>query len=297
MNFHEDRQAQLLDEYLTALQQNPNAPIPNGLEPEIAAFARMMLSPEATNEHEPMAQERVWQGLNTSAKMKTTNIIQEHDIRMSNLKEKNKNTSTMSGWLPLAATAAIAIVVSLTLGVFLFRDNEPNQADQPDSAVVTATFVPTATAIQSESVIATPLSQISATPTFLPSAMPPTALPPNGETILEPTPSAMLICDFDGEFTLRINQNEIAPDDTLIIDGAVYNTDTALLIVEIFGGFLTNDDYQTITEIDTMPSRLQVLARVEGTDYPAGSYLVGLDLRDDNGEILSRCSLPVVFTD
>jgi len=293
MMMDETRQAQLLDEYLSALQRNPQAPIPAGLDSDMAEFAQLMLG-------EPLSDvaiddDRIWQTIQPHIQQKDP-IRQtvERDYYMENLKEKKKNASNNRGWLPLVATAAISVLVSLALASVIFGNGGDNSelAASPIEVVTSAPIaiqppVPTSTSF--DPALQPSQIGINESPTFVPTAMQ-AIVPSPPVTISLDTP---LECDFEGELRLEISQNIVGNDEDLQIMATVRNRDTEEFYIEIFGGFVTDDTFVTLSSSQSIPVRDTTLETdLSGSDYPAGSYLVRLRLVDRNGETLSSCSLP-----
>ncbi|MGJ3239341.1 MAG: hypothetical protein ACFE0Q_11595 [Anaerolineae bacterium] len=332
---HEEHQAQLLDDYLSALQQDSNAPIPQGIDPEMAEFARMMIGDRHSQAESSMAKFRVWEQLQKIPSQSQTET-QEMEPYMKKRIEKQKRSRRRKHWMPLASVAIFTIIIGLGLAIVMLRNsNRPPVANQPQGIpnefqlratqlIVDAThtalshystetpsvtpdpFRLTATALI-ENVSATHLpptvpplvtSTLFPTPTLIP-FMRSTQDTSNASGAISATRAADIRrnCVFDGELVFRINQNQINTNETLIISGAALNPDTDQLKVEIFGGFLTEDVFQPIVEISNdLPRTEVILAQINGTDYEAGIYIVQLSLHDNRGETLSNCGLPVTFT-
>ena len=98
------------------------------------------------------------------------------------------------------------------------------------------------------------------------------------------------------DLLLRLNRTQLGTNDELIVSGLARTPGTRRLSIEIFGGFLTDDAYVPIIELDNPPTTETELARIDGSDYPPGSYLLQLRLSDSSSETLSSCALPVTFT-
>ncbi|MEM9952859.1 MAG: hypothetical protein AAF846_14725 [Chloroflexota bacterium] len=375
MTNYEEQQAQLLDAYLTALQQNPNATAPDELDSDMADFARLMVGDTASASN--TIEERIWQSIqadDTPDNITAYPTNDEGDPYMTKLKEKNKRTSRVRGWLPLVATAAVSVLVSLLLASILFNRDTSANMFQPTSRPLDGTplevratqIIQTATA---EVSILTQSANPTASPTFVPTVTPISTIDPflmtatalvedatatvqfgeltttelfqtvtaeaqNSIQTVQPTAtlpnvvqtataevdmltqeasnssvnSAQLECNFEGEFDFSINQNVIGNDDTLVITWRSYNEQANMINLEIFGGFLTNDQYEIIRSYqgdydDERISSEQPYTferAVAGTNYQNGSYLVGIRLIFGNqrsAETLSSCALPVTFVD
>ncbi|MEO1289880.1 MAG: hypothetical protein AAFV93_19150 [Chloroflexota bacterium] len=381
MTNYEEQQAQLLDAYLTALQQNPNATAPDELDSDMADFARLMVGDTASASN--TIEERIWQSIqadDTPDNITAYSTNDEREPYMTKLKEKNKRTSRVRGWLPLVATAAVSVLVSLFMASILFDnrdDSARNIADTVEAQLEASPVVITATPIapnnSSPFSTTTPIAPFAMTATQLveeataraidgtqqaqgialtdtPDSLQaratqiiqtataevsiltqqaqnsiqtiqPTATLPNvvqtataevdmltQEANNSSTNSAQLECNFEGEFDFSINQNVIGNDDTLVITWRSYNERANIINLEIFGGFLTNDQYEIIRSYqgdydDERISSEQPYTferAVAGTNYQNGSYLVGIRLIFGNqrsAEILSSCALPVTFVD
>lgn len=302
MNY-EERQAQLLDDYLTALQENPHAPVPDGLEPDMAEFARMFLTEQETEESSP-AKYRVWQEIHATQ----NKTIQERDTYMAKLKEKNKRSGKFSGWMPMTAVAILTIVIGIgAIGVVIQSNGKiMDDAEVPPHIALTATAIIEEATAQTTGQFfftSTPSPTVAATATFPPTPILPPLVPPDGFPTPSPFPfmpqqsdNPLLECDFEGELAFQISQNTINETDTLLIWGAALNSQTENMVLEIFGGFITNDEFQNIMTFSPPPFQEVLLAQIQGTAYAPGSYLIQIRLRDRNGETLSSCGLPVTFT-
>ena len=336
---HEERQAELLDAYLDALQQNPDAAIPDGLEPEMADFARMFMVDDAI-----AAQTRVWEQIESATEDLPVSTekrkYQEMESHMRKKYEKNKGIRKRGGWLPMAAAAILTVTIGGALIGMYFKSNGKilDPAVNP-STVMTATalvddflatqemsntmqptvpppFVVTATPIPAGSdpflmtatqliVNATEMAMpddfdlratqliIDATQTAMPLQFTST---PIASPIAATSQNVTLVCDFERDLLLRLNSNQIGINDQLIVSGLARTPGTVRLSIEIFGGFLTNDTYVPIIEYNNPPTSEIELARITGSAYPQGSYLLQLRLSDASGETLSSCALPVTFT-
>lgn len=209
---HEERQAKLLDEYLSALQNDKNAVIPNGLEPEIAEFARMFVTEQTTNKPTSATQSRVWDEVQTSMTTSPNHNANYQNMEhyMSDRKQKNKLANRLSGWLPLAATAVVSIIISLGASSILFDNGSNAPQNEEISSVMVSSTTPT------------PIFTSTAIPTVPPleTATPiPTLLSP---TIIRPTLPA------------------IATGNTVSVDSHPYNQLAYTKLVGNNGNFVGN---------------------------------------------------------
>jgi len=309
----EDRQAQLLDDYLTALQRNLQATIPDGLDPDMAQFARMLLN-DGGNSRASQAQASVWQKLKNTDELSHSKRTQDNyrgrKRYMNELKKKNDDKH--NSWLPLVATVIISVVATLGLvTVFLnFNNDRANLMFRVDETELTAQsqFV-TATSIPNEAQLTefvisstpTPTPMLPTvpppvSPTFTPTPLPTLTHTPAALSSTEPVPTARQECNFEDDLLLVISDIAIDNDDLLFVSGTARNDRTEELIIEIFGGFATNDEYQPIDGLANPTLDDPFIVQIAGADYPAGDYLVNLRLIDADDETVASCALSVTFT-
>lgn len=279
---NEQKQAQLLEQYLAMLRQSPGAPAPAELDPVMAELARKIAQQSASDAPQGV-KARVWQQVMAGARSHNNtpntpinaptpgNIIPLTAAQnRAGTTHPHRKTLRLPVSLTLAAAMAAFIAIAAALLPFVTRDNGSSDqfgsgGDSTRTAMTTREPVSSSTPFPTPEMTATPFTQAEPTASQTP-AQPITSTPMTGTTI---TLGTMLPPTMTGIDIAPITSTPLAvqPNALMVTRGQVGQR-----IV----GQITDRIPMAIYEF-TMPADGVVVANVNTTEFkPQAFYTVVL---------------------